>query len=63
MRRLQRRGSRLVLLPDGVSETELVREVRDADLLLTCYTPVTSRVIEQAEKVLARAKQLEVSNE
>jgi D-3-phosphoglycerate dehydrogenase len=48
---LRRRGSRLVLLPDGVSETELAREVRDADLLLTCYTPVTSRVIEQAERL------------
>jgi len=53
---LQRRGSRLVLLPDGVSETELAREVRDADLLLTCYTPVTSGVIEQAEKLLGIVK-------
>ncbi len=53
---LRGRGSRLVLLPDDVSERDLAREVRDADLLLTCYTPVTSRVIEQADKLLGIVK-------
>ena len=48
---LRRRATQLVLLPDGVSETELAREVRDADLLLTCYTPVTAAIIEQAERL------------
>jgi D-3-phosphoglycerate dehydrogenase len=46
---LRRFGAELVVLPDGVDEDELVREVRDADLLLMCYTPVTRRVIEAAK--------------
>ena len=41
----------LVLLPDGVSEEELLRETRDADLLLMCYTPVTARVIDAASRL------------
>lgn len=41
----------LTLLPDGVSEDELVEAVRDADLLLMCYTPVTARVISEAKKL------------
>jgi D-3-phosphoglycerate dehydrogenase / 2-oxoglutarate reductase len=42
---LRARGANLVLLPDGIDEAELAREVQDADLLLMCYTPVTAKVI------------------
>lgn len=45
---LRARGVDLVTLPDGIPEAELIGEVRDADLLLMCYTPVTARVIEGA---------------
>jgi len=48
---LRARGVDLVTLPDGVSETELAREVADADLLLMCYTPVTARVIDAAARL------------
>jgi D-3-phosphoglycerate dehydrogenase / 2-oxoglutarate reductase len=48
---LRARGVRLVTLPDGVAEDELAREVRDADLILMCYTPVTARVIEGAARL------------
>src|SRR3954465_14890789 len=41
----------IVLLPEGVSEDELVAAVRDCDLLLMCYTPVTARVIAGAPKL------------
>ncbi|MEZ5812155.1 MAG: C-terminal binding protein [Rhizobiaceae bacterium] len=44
-------GHELLLLPDGVSEDELVEAVRDADLLLMCYTPVTARVIAAATRL------------
>jgi D-3-phosphoglycerate dehydrogenase / 2-oxoglutarate reductase len=44
-------GHELVLLPDGISESDLIRAVRDATVLLMCYTPVTRRVIESAEKL------------
>lgn len=44
-------GHELIVLPDGVSEAELIRALRDAVLLLMCYTPVTRRVIENAEKL------------
>ena len=42
---LRERGE-LVLLPDGVSQERLREETRDADLLLMCYTPITSGVLE-----------------
>ena len=42
---LRAAGCELVLLPEGISEDELCAAVRDADLLLMCYTPVTARVI------------------
>lgn len=45
---LRARGVDLVTLPDGIPEADLIGEVRDADLLLMCYTPVTARVIEGA---------------
>jgi D-3-phosphoglycerate dehydrogenase len=48
---LRARGVRLVTLPEGVTEGLLVHEVRDADLLLMCYTPITSRVIDAAARL------------
>jgi len=48
---LRARGIDLVLLPDGIAETELAREVTDADILLMCYTPVTRRVIDSATRL------------
>ena len=38
-------GHELVLLRDGVSEDKLASALRDAELLLMCYTPVTARTI------------------
>ena len=46
---LRDRGVELVLLPDGTSEDELVRETRNASLILMCYTPITARVIDEAK--------------
>jgi D-3-phosphoglycerate dehydrogenase len=48
---LRAAGCELVVLPDGVSEDKLIAAVRDADLLLMCYTPITARVIAAAEKL------------
>ena len=48
---LIRQGADLVLLPDGVSEADLTGVIRDADLLLMCYTPITARVIDAAEQL------------
>ena len=48
---LRAAGHALTLLPDGVSEARLMRALRDADLLLMCYTPVTARVIESAPRL------------
>jgi len=45
---LRERGLDLVVLPDGVAEQSLADAVRDAELLLMCYTPVTARVIDGA---------------
>ena len=45
---LRAAGCELAVLPDGIGEDELVAAVRDADILLMCYTPVTARVIEAA---------------
>ena len=46
---LHQLGVELVLLPDGVSEHDLVQESRDADLILMCYTPITAAVIGAAK--------------
>ena len=46
----------LVLLPDSVSEDRLIAEVEHADLLLMCYTPITSRVIHSAQQLKAIIK-------
>ncbi len=48
---LRARGHELVLLPDGIAEDALAEAVRDADLLLMCYTPVTARVIDAAPRL------------
>jgi len=48
---LRAAGCELLLLPEGISEDELIAAVRDCDLLLMCYTPVTARVIAAAEKL------------
>ena len=48
---LRAAGCELVLLPEGISEDELIAAVRDADVLLMCYTPVTARVIAAAAKL------------
>ena len=48
---LRAAGHGLVLLPDGVSEDELARELTNAELLLMCYTPVTARVIGSAPRL------------
>jgi D-3-phosphoglycerate dehydrogenase len=48
---LRAAGCELLLLPEGVSEDELTAAVRDCDLLLMCYTPITARVIAAAEKL------------
>ena len=45
---LRAAGHALTLLPDGVSEPAFAHALRDAELLLMCYTPVTARVIESA---------------
>lgn len=47
---LRERG-KLALLPDGTSEEILIDAIRDADLLLMCYQPVTARVIDAAAKL------------
>jgi D-3-phosphoglycerate dehydrogenase len=44
-------GAELVLLPDDVSEDELVAQTQDADLLLMCYTPITERVFDNATRL------------
>ena len=47
-RELRAAGHELILLEDGVSECEVVDAVRDAELILMCYTPITRAVIEAA---------------
>ena len=53
---LRERGHDLVLLPDGIGEDELVEATHDADLILMCYTPITARVIEGAQRLKAIVK-------
>jgi D-3-phosphoglycerate dehydrogenase len=48
---LRDKGIDLVLLPDNVDDERLVRETRDADLILMCYTPISARLIENAVKL------------
>lgn len=53
---LVERGHELVLLPDGVDESELIDAVRDAELLLMCYTPITKNVIDAVDNLKAIVK-------
>ena len=46
----------LTVLPDGVSEDVLTDAVRDADLLLMCYQPISARIIEAAQKLKGLVK-------
>jgi D-3-phosphoglycerate dehydrogenase len=48
---LRAAGHDLVLLPDGIPEDALIEAVRDADLILMCYTPITARVIAAAPRL------------
>ena len=48
---LRAAGHDLTLLPDGIAEDALIEAVRDADLLLMCYTPITARVIAAANRL------------
>jgi len=47
---LRAMGHDVVLLPDGIDEKSLMIEIRDADLLLMCYTPVPASIIEAAKR-------------
>lgn len=53
---LRATGAELVLLPENTSESELIEVVRDADLLLMCYTPITAAVINEAKNLKAIVK-------
>ncbi|KAG1700655.1 D-3-phosphoglycerate dehydrogenase [Nymphon striatum] len=48
---LRETGANLVLLPDGISEADLILQTHDADLILMCYTPITANVINQAKQL------------
>ena len=53
---LRNKGANLVLLPDDTTEEQLIKEARDADLILMCYAPITERVINSAAKLKAIIK-------
>jgi len=53
---LRSQGVNLVLTNGGLSEERFVRSVREADLLLTCYQPVTAAVIAAAPRLRAIIK-------
>ena len=48
---LRAAGHELLLLPEGVPERTLIEELREATLLLMCYTAITRRVIDAATKL------------
>jgi D-3-phosphoglycerate dehydrogenase len=48
---LRAAGHTLVLLPDGIAEDALIEAASDADLILMCYTPITTRVIAAAPRL------------
>jgi D-3-phosphoglycerate dehydrogenase len=54
--RLKELGVDPVLLPGDVSEHDLIRELADTDLLLTCYAKITRQVIENAPNLKAIVK-------
>ena len=53
---LREKGHDLVLLPDGVSEEILMKELEDCEILLMCYTPITKKVIDSAKRLKAIVK-------
>lgn len=53
---LRQEGHELVLLSESVSEQQLCEAVRDCDILLVCYTPVTKKIMESASKLKAIIK-------
>lgn len=53
---LRESGHHLVLLPDGVPEDKLAKEIEDCDILLMCYTPVTKKIIDAAKRLKAIIK-------
>jgi len=44
-------GHELVLMPDGITEDALCSAMTECELLLMCYTPITSRVIASAPRL------------
>ncbi|MGD9644190.1 MAG: 2-hydroxyacid dehydrogenase [Pirellulales bacterium] len=50
-RTLRAWGHALTLLTEGIDEDELCAAITDCDLLLMCYTPISSRVIASAERL------------
>ena len=44
-------GAELSLRPPGVTAEHLARRIADVDLLLTCYAPITARVIDAAPRL------------
>ena len=53
---LQENGHELVLLPDGIAEDNLCKEVTDCDIIFMCYTPITAKVIKAAPNLKAIIK-------
>ncbi|MDP4282950.1 MAG: NAD(P)-dependent oxidoreductase [Bacteroidota bacterium] len=53
---LRESGHHLILLPDGVSEEKLCEEIKDCDILLMCYTPITKNIINAATRLKAIVK-------
>jgi len=45
------RGLQLVTLPDSITENDLLREIKDTDLLLTCYTQIKDRLLKEAKRL------------
>ena len=50
-RSLREFGVKLLLLPESVTENELIEEIRDTDLLLMCYTRISANIIDAASKL------------
>jgi D-3-phosphoglycerate dehydrogenase len=50
-RALRAAGHELAFLTHDSTEQDLLRETRDADLILMCYMPITRRVIEHAARL------------
>jgi len=48
---LEKWGHELTLLPESISEDELCTAMAECELLLMCYTPITSRVIASAPRL------------